>query len=329
MAYPWTVYKTWTTGEILTAADLNSSFTQGISNSIPTSIDDYSSNTAQMQSTADPYPAGVESLASTIAGELERLRYVIAQITGETQWYIDPDVTLANVMSGTTAFAGAKTFSSLLTASAGVSTTAVTATATTNQLLLGTTNTVTISASAPSASRVYTIADAGAAASFVMTEGTQTINGTKTFAGQLIGKGTTTNDSPSAGYIGEVVESVATANFPTSQQFGDLTSLSLTAGDWLVSAVLSGTVENNSSKYYELGISTTSGNDATGLVQGSNRVTANPVYDATEATQQVPLVIPNYHVQLSGTTTYYMKYRHRYTGSASTARGRITAVRIR
>lgn len=50
-----------------------------------------------------------------------------------------------------------------------------------NQLILGTTNTVTISATAPSASRVYTIADAGAAASFVMTEGTQTVNGAKTF----------------------------------------------------------------------------------------------------------------------------------------------------
>jgi hypothetical protein len=121
MAYPWTVYKTWTTGEILTAADLNSSMTQPISNSIPSSIDDYSANNAQMQSTADPYPAGVESLASTIAGELERLRYVIAQITGETQWYIDPDVTLANIMSGSTSFAGTKNFTGVLQIADGTS----------------------------------------------------------------------------------------------------------------------------------------------------------------------------------------------------------------
>ena len=52
---------------------------------------------------------------------------------------------------------------------------------TTNQLILGTTNTVTISSTAPAASRVYTLGDAGAAASFVMTEGAQTINGVKTF----------------------------------------------------------------------------------------------------------------------------------------------------
>jgi hypothetical protein len=54
--------------------------------------------------------------------------------------------------------------------------------ATTNQLVLGTTNTTTITSPAPSASRVYTIPDAGGAASFVMTAANQTIAGTKTFS---------------------------------------------------------------------------------------------------------------------------------------------------
>lgn len=57
----------------------------------------------------------------------------------------------------------------------------LTATNTTNQIVLGTTNTTTISSTAPSASRVYTIQDAGAAANFIMSEGAQTINGVKTF----------------------------------------------------------------------------------------------------------------------------------------------------
>lgn len=52
---------------------------------------------------------------------------------------------------------------------------------TTNQLVLGTTKTTTISATQPAASRTYTIPDAGAAASFVMTAGAQTIGGGKTF----------------------------------------------------------------------------------------------------------------------------------------------------
>jgi hypothetical protein len=52
----------------------------------------------------------------------------------------------------------------------------------TNQLSFGTTNTTTINAAAPSASRTYTIPDAGANASFVMSAGNQTIAGTKTFS---------------------------------------------------------------------------------------------------------------------------------------------------
>lgn len=50
-----------------------------------------------------------------------------------------------------------------------------------NQLTFGSGNTILINAPAPSASRTYTLPDVGANASFVMTEGTQTINGAKTF----------------------------------------------------------------------------------------------------------------------------------------------------
>lgn len=53
---------------------------------------------------------------------------------------------------------------------------------TSNQLVLGTGTTITLSAPTPSASRVYTIPDTGGTASFVMTESSQTINGTKVFA---------------------------------------------------------------------------------------------------------------------------------------------------
>jgi hypothetical protein len=64
---------------------------------------------------------------------------------------------------------------------------ALNATATTNQLILGTgSNKVTINAPAPTPSRTYTIAsNIGADADFVMTQGTQTINGTKTLAGTI------------------------------------------------------------------------------------------------------------------------------------------------
>lgn len=53
---------------------------------------------------------------------------------------------------------------------------------TSSQLIFGTTNTTTISATAPSASRVFTIPDAGSDVEFVMAGGTQTIAGAKTFS---------------------------------------------------------------------------------------------------------------------------------------------------
>lgn len=56
---------------------------------------------------------------------------------------------------------------------------------TTNQIILGTTNTTTIDSVAPSASRVYTIPDAGGAANIVLDAGNYTIAGTWTFSNAL------------------------------------------------------------------------------------------------------------------------------------------------
>jgi hypothetical protein len=81
----------------------------------------------------------------------------------------------AFVMSaGNSTIGGTKTFSS-----------GVVINPTTNQLVLGVTNTTTINSVAPSASRVYTIPDAGANTSFVMAAGTQTVAGAKTFSTAL------------------------------------------------------------------------------------------------------------------------------------------------
>lgn len=60
-------------------------------------------------------------------------------------------------------------------------------TPTINQLVLGTTNTTTISSVAPVASRTITLPDAGANSYFVLTEGNQTINGTKSFGTTITG----------------------------------------------------------------------------------------------------------------------------------------------
>lgn len=82
--------KTWI-AEVLYATDLNAEFNNILTNLTPAGVDDQSTNDAAMQATADPYPAAAIDKPTDLKGELERLRYVIKQITGEAQWYIDPD----------------------------------------------------------------------------------------------------------------------------------------------------------------------------------------------------------------------------------------------
>ncbi len=88
------------TGTVLTAAIYNADGQVHVDNAVPAQHDDYSTNAAQMQSTVDPYPAGAESLATSTAGELERLRYLLKQFGGKSQWYIDPEVNVAELVFG-------------------------------------------------------------------------------------------------------------------------------------------------------------------------------------------------------------------------------------
>jgi hypothetical protein len=82
------VFRSWNTGDTVTAGDLNSSFTTAaVTNSTPQCVDDYSSTVSQMQTATDPYASGTESQATSLAGELERLRFMFKQIFGLTQWY--------------------------------------------------------------------------------------------------------------------------------------------------------------------------------------------------------------------------------------------------
>lgn len=88
--------KVWVAGEILYASDLNAEFDNILTNSIPASFEDFSTNEAQMQQQTNPGTPGTPSLATSLAGELERIRYVLAQIKGTTYWYNTPPTDLTN-----------------------------------------------------------------------------------------------------------------------------------------------------------------------------------------------------------------------------------------
>ena len=89
MAYPYSITSR-ATGTTLTAAIYNADHQAHADNQTPENTDDYSTNAAEMQATTDPYPAATESLATTLDGELQRLRYILKQITNMSQWYVDP-----------------------------------------------------------------------------------------------------------------------------------------------------------------------------------------------------------------------------------------------
>lgn len=141
--------------------------------------------------------------------------------------------------------------------------------------------------------------------------------------------GTTTNDSAAAGIVGEYKESIISVatNFPgASGAYGDMTSLSLTAGDWDVSLAVY-LVQNGATitPSVRAGISATSGNSATGLVPGSNAFNTLPPTAASESF----VVVPNYRVSLSGTTTYYAKLVGTYSVANPQFLCRFSARRVR
>lgn len=84
-------------GQVLTASLWNNEYNNLYTNFTPAGMDDYSANDSQMQTATDPYPASATSRPTSLQGELERLRYQIAAITGETYWYVDPDTTIATI----------------------------------------------------------------------------------------------------------------------------------------------------------------------------------------------------------------------------------------
>lgn len=89
--------KTWVATEDVVYSDLNAEFDNCLTAMQPLLMDDYSTNSTQMQVTTDPGEVGTESLATTLAGEIARLRHMIGEITGENEWYESPVASLTGL----------------------------------------------------------------------------------------------------------------------------------------------------------------------------------------------------------------------------------------
>jgi hypothetical protein len=171
---------------------------------------------------------------------------------------------------------------SVLAASDG----ATTLTKTTNQIVLGTINTTTINAAAPTASRTYTIPDAGANASFVMTAGDQTISGTKTIGGAIVGSPAAIATVSPAATPGNTIGSLTglynkvTVNAPTAAQF-----IKLPAGtaDGQVAYLRLAFTDGGSATNTVTLINSDAGNTATAALydgQGADVIMLHMIYDS-------------------------------------------------
>lgn len=71
----------------MTAAIYNADHVNHITYNTPAGLDDYSATVSEMQVQTDPGEIGSESQATSTAGELERLRFALAEMKGTSYWY--------------------------------------------------------------------------------------------------------------------------------------------------------------------------------------------------------------------------------------------------
>lgn len=84
-------------GQLITASLWNNEYNSLFTNLNPSGVGAYSDTDAQMQIVTDPYPGSSTSRPTSLAGEIERLRFTILGITGKTYWYQPPDFTISGL----------------------------------------------------------------------------------------------------------------------------------------------------------------------------------------------------------------------------------------
>lgn len=143
---------------------------------------------------------------------------------------------------------------------------------------------------------------------------------------RLARAGTTTNDDAAAGDIGEYISSTvasASAVALTTSTAANVTSISLTAGDWDVSTQGYYTVSVSASDI-RVGISTTSATfPSFAAGAGSQSIISGPNFSTT-ALGNGP-----FRISLSGTTTVFMVVFATFGAGTVSAHGTIRARRVR
>lgn len=161
--------------------------------------------------------------------------------------------------------------------------------------------------------------------------GSPTFTGTVTISGQGIVKGTATNDSASAGYIGEYKEdtiAAAGALSLTSETPRNIVAVSLTAGDWDVEG--NGCFTGAASTTISYAIASISSTSAT-LPTDSSGGYAQQWYNNVAFFSTSGLSLPTGAVRLSlaSTTTIYLVIQAKFATDTCSGYGHIRARRVR
>lgn len=117
---------------------------------------------------------------------------------------------------------------------------------------------------------------------------------------------------------------VGATNVPTTTEWGDLTSIPITAGTWEVDLNALAASNGATMTRFAIGVSTTSGNNSTLLVLGDTSVQLT--YGSTSLVDVfVPINLTKVLLTFSEAKTVYFKMSATYTVGTPTMRGRITA----
>lgn len=138
--------------------------------------------------------------------------------------------------------------------------------------------------------------------------------------------GTNTNDDAAGGNIGEYASSTIAAGSAvsvTTATTTNVTSISLTAGDWDVSAVGKFTLTAASASLFSVGVSTTSA-----TLPGDDAYVQKPLITSV-LTSTYADTTPLVRLSLASTTTVYLVVRSTFSVGTETAYGTIRARRVR
>lgn len=143
--------------------------------------------------------------------------------------------------------------------------------------------------------------------------------------------GTGTNDNAIAGNLGQEINSTSStyANYTTTATYQAIDSITLTAGDWDISAF--STFSGNSATLTSASdaifvISTTINSDA-GSTQGKNIAYVSQT--GVSGTNRQSVSIPPYRVSIASTTKYYLNTQSTFTAGNPQCAGGLRARRMR